>query len=269
MTTLLRVLLLVCLWASAVVHAKPRIVSLSPHLTEWAYSLQMGDALVGVSAYSDYPSAAQTLPQVADYNGVNFRALMALKPDLILAWQGGNKPQDIARLKQLGYTVFLSSVRTPDDIPDELEALAGIVNNADLGQRLARDFRDELTQLRKEYQFTPATDVFYYSWTSPLMTVGEDAWPNQLLAVCGARTLFHDAPNDYPQISVQQVLQRQPALLIAATKANRPEAAAFWHPHRNVLKAPLITVDPDISSRFTMRLLPALRSLCEKVSEVR
>lgn len=248
---------------------KPRIVALSPHLTEWVYSLKMGDALVGASAYSDYPAQAESIPRVADYNGVNFRALMALSPDIVLAWQGGNKPQDIARLKQLGYTVFLSSVHTPDDIPDELEALGNILDKNTLATTLATDFREALARIRAQYQRTSPTPVFYYSWTSPLMTVGENAWPNHLLATCGAETIFSDAPNDYPQVSVQEVLKRQPALLIAATKASAEQAGTFWQPHHEVLDAPLMTVDPDITSRFTLRLLPALRKLCEGVSEVR
>ncbi|WP_414828335.1 helical backbone metal receptor [Alteromonas sp. H39] len=262
---------LFAVWLLAVSHAvaAQRIVTLAPHLTEWAYSLDMGDTLVGVSAYSDYPEAAKALPQVADYNGVNFRALMALSPDLVLAWEGGNKPQDISRLKQLGFSVFLSSVRTPDDIADELEALGQLVNKERRAALLASEFREQLADLREKYHRATTTPVFYYSWTSPLMTVGKDAWANQLLAVCGARTIFTDAPNDYPQVSIQEVLRRQPALLIAATRSSAQQASVFWEPHRNILDAPLITVDPDVTSRFTLRLLPALSRLCGSVSSIR
>lgn len=251
------------------VFAEQRIVTLAPHLTEWAYSLDVGDSLVGVSAYSDYPDAAKALPQVADYNGVNFRALMALSPDLVLAWDGGNKPQDIARLKQLGYTVFLSSVHTPDDIADELEALGKLVNKGPHATTLASAFRARLSQLRRKYQRTETMPVFYYSWTSPLMTVGDNAWANRLLSVCGARTIFSDAPSDYPQVSLQEVLKRQPALLIAATRSSAQQANVFWEPHRNVLQVPLITVDPDVTSRFTLRLIPALSALCNSVAAIR
>ena len=66
-----------------------RIVTLSPHLTEWVYSLGAQDRLVGVSAFSDYPEQAAEMPVIADYQGVDFTALMALEPDLVLAWGGG------------------------------------------------------------------------------------------------------------------------------------------------------------------------------------
>ena len=60
-----------------------RIASLSPHMTEWLYSLGLGDNIVAVSAYSDYPVAAQKLPIVSDVNGINLAKLMALKPNQI------------------------------------------------------------------------------------------------------------------------------------------------------------------------------------------
>lgn len=268
MTRFLCLILAMCFCSATSAVAAPRIVTLAPHLTEWVYSLEMGDALVGVSAYSDYPDASTALPQVADYNGVNFRALMALSPDLVLAWEGGNKPQDIARLKQLGFTVFLSSVRTPEDIADELQALGKLINKSQHAAALASAFREQLSALKERYHRDKSVPVFYYSWTSPLMTVGKVAWPNRLLSVCGARTLFSDAPNDYPQVSVQEVLERQPAILIAATRMSVRQASAFWEPHRHVLQAPLITVDPDVTSRFTLRLLPALSTLCRSISVI-
>ena len=70
--------------------AAERIISLSPSTTELAYAAGLGDNLVAVSAYSDYPEAAKKLEHVASWQGVNVERILALKPDLILAWRGGN-----------------------------------------------------------------------------------------------------------------------------------------------------------------------------------
>ncbi|MCU7555454.1 helical backbone metal receptor [Alteromonas sp. ASW11-19] len=255
---------LVCVGSHAAT-APARIVTLAPHLTEWVYSLDMQANLVGVSAYSDFPAQAGTLPEVADYQGINFKALMALQPDLVLAWQGGNKPQDISRLRALGYPVFVSSPARPADIARELQALAETLGVAHRGKRLAEQFLARLNTLKEQYTRRPLTPVFYYSWTSPLMTVGPGAWANQLLNVCGAQTLFADAPTDYPQVSLQEVLKRQPAVLIAAQAIPPASAAAFWEPHNGVLNAPLIQADPDVLSRFTLRLLPELERVCQAI----
>ncbi len=268
-----RAVLLISIWLGCVgslaASTPARIVTLAPHLTEWVYSLDMQANLVGVSAHSDYPAAAGTLPEIADYQGVNFTALMALEPDIVLAWQGGNRPQDISRLQALGYPVFISSPAHPADIADELQALAQTLGVPQRGKHLAAQFLARLTALQAQFARPDLTQVFYYSWTSPLMTVGPNAWANQLLNVCGAQTLFADAPTDYPQVSMQEVLKRQPALLIAALTGSKASAASFWQPHRTVLSAPLIQADPDALSRFTLRLLPELERVCRAIESAR
>lgn len=264
---LLRIAALLIACPVSVLAAPQRIVTLSPHLTEWVYSLGAGDRLVAVSAHSDYPAEAQTLPVVANYNGADIGAIVALNPDLILAWQGGNKPQDLARLTSLGFSVYLSQPLQPQDIADELLEVARLLEVTNQAQPLADRFRQQLTELQSRYYTDSPLKVFYYMWSRPLMTVGPDAWANQLLKVCGAQTLFADSPVDYPQVSVQQVLLRQPALLVAASQSSEEALAEFWTPHRDVLSAPLITADPDKLSRFTLRLLPELSGLCENIHQ--
>ncbi|MBD3586185.1 ABC transporter substrate-binding protein [Salinimonas sp. HHU 13199] len=267
------VLLIVC--HAALVHAAPTrttdsdqtIVTLAPHLTEWVYSLEQQDKLLAVSAYSDYPDAAKALPRVADANGVNIKAIVKLQPDVILAWRGGNKPQDIARLKQLGFTVFESQPLTPADISKEYRQLGGVLHVSERARELADNFDTQLSHLARQYKNVSAITVFYYMWTAPLMSVGPDAWASKLLAQCGVQTLFNDAHVDYPQVSVQEVIRRQPDLLIAATSRNISVEQQFWSPHNDVLQAPVIAANPDIFSRFTLRLIPELRSLCKQIHQ--
>lgn len=256
-------LLLLSCCAPLAVADEERIISLAPHLTEWVYSLERDQALVAASAYSNYPESAKQLPRVADYRGADLSAIAALSPSLVLAWEGGNRPQDIARLKSLGYDVFTSRIDKPEDIADEIERLAARLKTDARGERLAATFRNALQALYRDYHTTQPIDAFYYSWQTPLMSIGSAAWPNKLLRICGAQTLFADSPSDYPQVSLHQVIRRQPDVIIAASKEPVETHQRFWLSHREVLEAPLITVNPDITSRFTLRLIPELRALCE------
>ena len=242
-----------------------RIITLAPHLTEWVYSLGLGDNLVAVSAYSNYPNQAKSLPQVADFQGADLAAIVALDPTLILAWDGGNKPQDIQRLEGLGFRVFKAKVTEIEDIAKNIQALGALTDTEEKARQLTKTFLLELNALKQQYQNPPYKPVFYYSWTAPLMTIGEDAWPNKLLNVCGATTLFADSPVDYPQVSVQEVLTRQPQRLVAASQQSLAQLEKFWRPHRAYLTAPLIQVDPDVTSRFSLRLLTELKSLCKGI----
>ncbi len=255
-------LLLVCQSVSA---ASERIITLSPHLTEWVYSLNSGRDLVAVSEFSNYPTQAQRLPTVANHHGINLKNIVALKPTLILAWEGGNKAQDIARLRSLGYEVFTSSPQSPRDISKEIRLLGKRLGKAELAQSLTEKFDAQITSIQQQFSQT-RKPVFYYYWDKPLMTIGPDTWANQLLNICGANTIFMDSSVSFPEVSVEEVLKRQPALLIASSQQTPQLLEQFWTPHRDVLAAPLLIVNPDVFSRFTLRLPDALLSLCEKIT---
>ena len=242
-----------------------RIIALAPHLTEWVYSLGMENQLVAVSEYSDYPAAAKSLPRVANYQGADLKKIIALAPTLVLAWEGGNKAQDIARLHSLGINVFVSKPLRPVDIGEELAQLAELLGVPERGLQHQRELRKQLDSIRQAYQQTPKLRAFYYLWTTPLMTVGPNAWANQLLGYCNSETIFANAEVDYPQVSMKEVILRQPDILVAASSDNVTQQEIFWRDKRDVLKAPLITAEPDILSRFTLRLPPALAQLCESI----
>lgn len=252
-----------------VAHAKgqpQRIISLAPHTTEMTYALGAGDRLVAASDYSDYPDAAKALPRVADHNGVNFEAIMRLRPDLILGWRGGNKPQDLTRLQSLGFALFLSSPQTPDDIAEELETLGTALGQVQIGQALARSFRDDLQALRSTYASETPTPVFYYMWPTPLMSIGGGAWANHLLEICGARNVFADLPTPYPEVTVEQVLRRKPQVIVAAFNTSDTDVSALWHPWQNALESTHVIVDPDRLHRFSPRLIAGLKELCGKLN---
>ncbi|AWL12983.1 Vitamin B12-binding protein [Saliniradius amylolyticus] len=248
--------------------AAERLIALSPHLTELVFELGQGHRLVAVSDHSDYPEQAKALPRVASYQGVDFEQVMALKPDLILVWQGGNKPQDIARLKSMGFELFISQPRKPLDIADDIEALGQRLNVAQQAHTLASSFRQRLQQIRKHYHRSQPLPVFYYMWPSPLMTVGGGAWANHLLDYCGAGNIFADAPTDYPEVPMESVIERQPQRIIAANHKPKKQTLSFWRPWLEALPlgpAQILQMDPDPLHRFSLRLAPALQQLCQQI----
>ena len=101
------------------------------------------------------------------------------------------------------------------------------------------------------------------------MTIGKGAWANKILASCGAESVFIDSPIDYPEVSVKQVLLRQPELLIAASDQSVETLEHFWTPHRSVIKAPLVTADANALHRFTLRITQAIDTLCQRIDSYR
>ncbi|MFQ3218077.1 MAG: vitamin B12 transport system substrate-binding protein [Paraglaciecola sp.] len=245
--------------------AQQRIISLAPHTTELIYALGAGNRLVAVSDYSNYPQKAAKLPSVANHIGVNFEKIIRLKPDLIVAWQGGNKPQDLAKLASLGFSLYLSNPQHPIDIAQDMQALGERIGKAGAGKKLSDAFITSLNRLKAKYASQPKVSVFYYLWPAPMMTVGKEAWASHLLTLCGATNIFADSGIPYPQVNIEQIARRHPQKIIAAINISLQDARTFWQAKRGVITAPLAVVNPDVLHRFTPRLLGGLSSLCKLI----
>ena len=97
-----------------------RIIALSPHVVETLYVAGAGNKIVGAVDYSDYPNAAKSIPRVGGYSLVNLEAIVALQPDLVIAWETGNSPAAIEKLRALRIPVYLSQPNTLEDIGAEI-----------------------------------------------------------------------------------------------------------------------------------------------------
>lgn len=249
-----------------------RLITLTPHLTEWVFLLGAGERLVAVSDYSDYPEAAKSLPSFNTFGALNVEAILALKPDLVLAWRGGNPEADIQRLQQFGIQVYYSEPRLLDDIASELLQLGELLGQGEIAAQQASAFRQRYQQLQQQYSQVAPMAAFFALGTEPLMTAANQAWPAQVMTLCGADNIFADARTDYPQVALEQVLARQPAVIIQATRGSEPPKPQFWQSLQGipaVRQQAFITLDADQVYRPTPRLLDAATALCQQLQAYR
>lgn len=108
--SLFRALVALSFLAPLWLNAAPRVITLSPANTELAFAA--GITPVGVSSYSDYPPQAQKIEQVSTWQGMNLERIVALKPDLVIAWRGGNAERQVdqRRCQVLGCGVVESAL---------------------------------------------------------------------------------------------------------------------------------------------------------------
>lgn len=248
-----------------------RVISLAPHITELVYAVGAGDSLVAVSDYSDYPAEATKLPRVNSYSALNIEAILALKPDLVLAWRSGTPHADIVRLQQFGVRVEYSDPVLIDDIAHEIQQIGQWLGQTEKGLALAEQTRQRLANLRSRYSQATAVKVFYAMSTEPLTTVANNAWPAQLLQGCGAQNIFADAKGDYPQPLLEQLLVRQPEVIVQ-TSASAQRDSAFWQRYRSipaVQQHAFVTLEADWVYRAGPRMLDAMQMLCEQLQQQR
>ncbi|WP_442958702.1 vitamin B12 ABC transporter substrate-binding protein BtuF [Photobacterium sp. Hal280] len=256
--------------------SKPqRIISLAPHTTELAYAAGLGSKLIAASDYSDYPPQALALERVANYRGIKLERILALKPDLVLAWQGGNPPREMAKLEQLGIRIFYSHPTTLDAIADSLETLGSFAEDPATANQAASAFRHTMAQLNQQYGHQKPVRYFYQLGISPLMSMSGESWPSQVFALCGGENIFADSPVAYPQVSKEQVIVRRPEAIFTPHGSAGPDANAFnlWLPWHEQLPAVreqhLYQTQADWLNRPTPRALLAAQEICKQLDEVR
>ena len=241
-----------------------RIVSLSPHTTELIFAAGAGDRLIGVSAYSDYPKEAKALPVVASSQQINIETILALEPDLVIYWQQGNSAADINQLKKFGIPVYASKSGGLDDIATQIQRLGKMLGTQSIADPVSDKYRQALAALRAKYAHNPKQDLFYQVWPTPLMTVANDPWLREQFELCGFNNVFNGSPVPYPVINIEQVLVKQPAVIVAGT-VNDAELAQWqtWQSIPAVKNGNLFKINPDVSHRFSPRVVQGITTLCE------
>lgn len=249
-----------------------RIVSLAPSLTELLFVAGAGNRIKGVSEYSDYPPQAQGIPIVGRYDLLDLEAIVAYDPDLIVAWRSGNPQAAVQRLIDLGFNVYVAEPRTLLSITEHIEKFAILAGTQETGQAASKYFREQLEILRRRYQDSAKVSVFYQVWNEPLISVGGNELINDIITLCGGHNIFTDL-GLAPKVSVESVLQRDPAIIIASgMDIARPEWLDDWRrwPQlQAVANDALFFIPPDLVQRHSLRVLSGALQMCSQIDSVR
>lgn len=261
----LRALFALLLLTAGSALAAPRIVTLSPANTELAFAA--GITPVGVSSVSDYPPAAEKIEQVASWQGINLERIVALKPDLVLAWRGGNAERQVNQLTGLGIKVLWIDAQTIEQIAAALRQLAPYSPAPEQANHAADALLADYAELKARYARTTPKRVFLQFGGTPLFTSAKGSIQNEVLELCGGENIFAASRVPWPQVSREQVLARQPqAIVLAGGTEEIAKIEQFW---RRQLAVSVIPLNSDWFERAGPRIILAAQQLCPALAQVK
>lgn len=250
-----------------------RIIALSPHIVENVFSAGAGGRLIGAVSYSDYPAAARAIPRVGSYQAWSFETIIDMNPDLILMWDSGNGQARRMRLEKLGFTVFVSELRTLDDIPKAIRRIGKMAGTEVISDAEATRVENGLKQLRQRYANKSPLSVFYQVWNAPLQTLNGDHIVSDVIRLCGGRNIFANEPMLAPKINKESVIESDPDVIVASGMGEaRPQWLDEWKVYPNMTAVRdngLLFVPPDYLQRPTARILKGARMMCSQMEDVR
>ncbi len=192
-----------------------KIVSLAPSNTEILFALGLGDRVVGVTDYCDYPPEALNKTKVGGYATPDIEKIVALNSDLILVAYG--TPMDVINsMVGLGLTVF--GIKTIDlaDLINDIRRVGEITDKEVEAQALTSEMENKIqavTNQTEELEQRPR--VFYIVWHDPLWTAGSETFIHELIEKGGGVNICQNITG-YTTISIEEVVARDPEIIITS-----------------------------------------------------
>jgi iron complex transport system substrate-binding protein len=239
-------LLLACALTTAQIKPQ-RIVSTAPSITETLFALGLGDKVVGVSQFCNYPPEVQKLPKVGSYIKPDAEAIARLAPDMVVLEQSSHELT--ARLSMLHIAVIEVPHSTLEDIFAEIQIIGKAAGVPDHSASLVAQIKGSLDAIQSKAKAMPSPRVLMIvdrqqGTLNNLVAVGPDNYVNQILEIAGGtNVLAKRGVPQYPHISLETVLRENPDVIIdisgtqeteAARRASREATLALWGQYKEM-----------------------------------
>lgn len=193
-----------------------RIISLAPSITEMLFALELGEKVVGVTSYCNYPEVATKIPKVSDTLHPNLEMIISLKPDLVLVTTASQLEQFTAKMSELGIAVFVIKSDSVKAVLSSIELLGKITNKEQIAKNLIDSLNARLEKVKQQHSNqTAKPKVFFIVGTEPLITVGRKAFVTDVINLAGGQSISEDVETEWPAYSIETAISRAPEIILS------------------------------------------------------
>lgn len=249
-----------------------RIVSLAPNVTETLYALGLAEKLAGVSDFCDYPPDARSKPRVGGVLNPSIEAIVALRPDVVLAAKTANRRETVESLERLGIPVYTTAPGNVAEILTSVRHVAEVCGISSRGEELAASLSLRLDALRATLTGRKPRRVLFVVWTDPLVTIGPGTFLADALRYAGAESVVSDVAQEWPRLNLEEMVRLQPEYLVFADSHSESSSEALaaraselatrpgWR-RLAAVKEKRIVIISDAINRPAPRLVDAIEQL--------
>lgn len=251
-----------------------RIVSTAPSITETLFAAGLGDRVAGVTTYCRYPPQVRRLPKIGTFLEPDFEKILALKPDLVFTIK--NPVQLTERLRKLR----LNAVELDQDSIASIFRSLEIIGQAAAAEKqtsaLEAKLRQGLEEVRRSTAGKPKLSVLFVVGRTPgtlegMIAAGKSSYLDELLEYAGGRNVFDDSPVPYPKIPHEELLSRDPDVILdigdfahaeGSSRERREQILALWQKYPKLKAVRTGRVYPLASDIFVVpgpRMLEAVK----------
>lgn len=194
-----------------------RIVSLNGTLTELLYQLGLESQLVGVDVTSTYPEAASVLPNLGHVRQLNVEAVLALKPDLVLATDAGADTKALKQLEEAG--VKVQAIHLPQTLDGILSAAKDLASSLETTIDLTalsntiQANKTALETITTQVEQKPKVLFIYARGSQQLMVAGKETFADKMVQLAGGQLVPQEFES-FKQLNSEALLGYQPEVIL-------------------------------------------------------
>lgn len=245
-----------------------RIISLAPSVTEILFALGLGERIAAVTSYCDFPEAAKLKEKIGDTLNPNPERLIALKPDLVIVTTASQLEKLSGQLGELNIPVYVTDPRTVRGVVTSIRKLGEVTGAEAEAKEIADEMERRIGDVQKRIGALPKLRVLYVLQTAPLITAGRNTFINDLVLLAGGQSISGNESADYPQLSRETAIARQPEVIVAPA-SHGTELVKEEDLLRDFAVTPavknrrIVRVNPDWVDRPGPRIIEGLEQLSQ------
>jgi len=206
-----------------------RIISLAPNMTEILFALGLGNRIVGVTSFCDYPAEAKRKPKVGGMSNPSLEAVISLKPDLVVMTIDGNPREFEERLRSLGIKTYVFRASRLRELPKGIRDLGKALGVQEEAETFAREFEAAVKRvgagegMTGSHTLSARKRVLFIVWPEPLIAAGPGTVIDDALALIGFDNIASDSRVAYPKYSIEEIIRRAPDVIIIGRGMERQD----------------------------------------------
>ncbi len=250
-----------------------RIASLISSGIDIVVALGAADRVVARTRY-DTASAVAKAVNVGGGLDPSVETLLSSRPELFLAWNGQATSAVVNRMRAAGVPVYLVDTRDTSALFATVRDIGALLGVTPRATAAANTLRAELRGVQRAIARLPKPSAVYVISRSPVIIAASKSFIAELVGVAGATNPFTDLPGDFPTLSLESFLARDPDVLIVGRRDDggaqlaRLRDAPGWRDLRAVKRGAVIEVDGEQWGRPTLHVGVLARELAVALQRV-
>ncbi len=248
-----------------------RIISVAPNVTEILFALGLGDRLVGVSSYCQFPPEALKKAKVGGYINPSLEKIVALRPDLVIGIAEGDLKTFVDKLAKLKIPVYITNPKNVAEVITSIQGIGEVTESVASAKRMTRAMQERIQAIRSKVQGRPHPRVLHVLNFEPLISAGKGTFVDDLIHLAGGRNIAETAQGKYPRFSLEEVLAVDPeVILLASMRSDDPltEQRQWWERWKTlsaVRHGRIHVLNSDLIHRPSPRIVDGLEQVARAI----